>query len=280
MKKILNKKGIAIIAAAVVIALVSVITMTMNPGNSDALSSVGNVITRPIKNMMTSLVQSLERIYGYMYKYDQIVDENEELKAKIAKLEEEYRDYTAISNENEQLKQLLGFSSRHSDYKYEPATIISWTASNWSSTFTIGKGSNSGIELYDCVITENGYLVGRVTELGPSTATITTILDTSSSIGALIYASSEVAVIEGDYKLYQDGMVKLAYLPDDATIATGDTIITSGKGGNFPQGLVIGYVADVYQTSSGLADYASVTPAANIENLTHVYIITEYEGNE
>ena len=279
MRKFLNKKVIAVLAAAIVVALISIVTLTANPGGSDVFSAIGNTLSRPVKSMMTSLVSSLERIYGYMYEYDRIVDENEQLKARVAELEEEYRDYTAVSQENERLKQLLGFTSTHSGMENEPATIISWNASNWSSKFTIGKGSNSGIELGDCVITENGYLVGQVTELGPTTATITTILDTSSSIGALVYSSSEVAVIEGDYKLSQQNKVKLAYLPDDATIATGDTIITSGMGGNFPQGLVIGYVSDVYQTGSGLADYAAVEPAADIAGLTNVYIVTEYETN-
>ena len=279
MKNFFKKSGILIICLAAVIALVTIVTLTLSPGNSDAVTGAGNVIMKPVKNMMTSFVQSLEKIYGYMFKYDKIVEENEQLKAQIAKLEEEYRDYTAISEENERLNKLLGFSSKNSGYEYESATIISWTASNWSSTFTIGKGSNSGIELYDCVITENGYLVGQVTELGPSTATVTTILDTSSSIGALIYASSEVAVIEGDYKLFQEGKVKLSYLPDNAAVATGDTVITSGKGGQYPQGLVIGYVSDIYKAGGGLSDYASVTTAASIDNLTNVFIITEFTTN-
>lgn len=279
MKNIFKKRGIAIAVVAVIIALVSVITLTVNPGNSDFLSSVQNTAMRPVKNMMTSLIQSLEKIYGYMYKYDQIVEENEQLKDKVAQLEEEYRDYTAISNENEELKQLLGLTDKHSDFKLAQASIISWTASNWSSTFTISKGTNAGIELNDCVITENGYIIGQVTEIGKTTATITTLIDTSSSIGALVYASGEAAVAEGDYKLFQDGLLKLAYLPDGAQIATGDTIITSGKGGYIPQGLVIGYIEDIYSSGSGLADYASIKPAADIDSLTTVYIITDFDAN-
>ena len=167
MKKLINKKTITRVVIAVIIALASVLTLTLSGGNSDFISGAENTLMRPVKSMMTSLIGSLEKIYGYMYRYDQIVAENQELKDKIAKLEEEYRDYTAISNENEQLKQLLGFASRHSEFKFEQSTIISWSASNWSSTFTIGKGSNSGIELYDSVVTENGYLVARLPSWGP-----------------------------------------------------------------------------------------------------------------
>lgn len=277
MKDFFKKSGIAVICVAVAIALLSLVTFTLSAGNSDAVSGFGNVLMKPMKSMMTSFIQSLEKIYGYMYRYDRIVEENEQLKAHVAELEQEYRDYSAISEENERLNALLGFSSKHSNFKYESATIISWTASNWASTFTIGKGSNSGIEMGDCVITENGYLVGKVTELGSSTATITTILDTSSSVGALVYASSEVTTAEGDYKLLQQGKVKLAYLSEDSSVATGDTIITSGKGGQYPQGLVIGYVADIYKAGGGLSDYASIEPAAKINNLTHVFIIIDQE---
>lgn len=278
MKSLFSKrKGMAVIAVAVAIALISIITMSLSSGNSDVISGTESVMMKPVRSLMTALVQSLEKIYGYMYKYDLIVEENKQLKAEIAELEEEYRDYAAISDENEQLRNLLGLSSRHSDFKYESATIISWTASNWSSTFTLGKGSSSGIELYDCVVTDNGYLVGQVTELGSTTATVTTILDTSSDIGALVYSSSEVAVIEGDYKLLQEGMVKLSYLADTAAVATGDTIVTSGMGGMFPQGLVIGYVENVYSTASGLAGYAAIKPAADIDGLTHVFVVTDFE---
>lgn len=277
MKKFFTKKSIAVIAVAAVIALISVITLVSGGTGSDAITKSENAVMRPIKTLATSFLQSLEKVYGYMYKYDKVTAENEKLKAEIADLEQKYRDYTAISEENERLNQLLKFSSKHSDYTYEPATIISWTASNWSSTFTIGKGENSGIRLGDSVVTEYGYIVGQVTEVGSTTATVTTILDTSSSIGALVYSSSESAVAQGDLKLLREGCLKLSYLPDNASVATGDTIITSGKGGKFPQGLVIGYVEDVYKTSAGLADYASVAPAADVSTLTHVYIITDFE---
>lgn len=278
MKNIFSKKAVIILAAAVILVFLSLITLSLGSGNSDALSGAEGVLMKPVKSVMTSFIGSLEKIYGYMFKYDQIVAENNELKARVAKLEEDYRDYTAISNENEQLKELLGLTSRRSDFKLEQSMVVSWTASSFASTFTISKGTKSGISLNDCVITETGYLVGRVTEVSDTTATVTTLLDTSSSIGALVYTSGEIAVCEGDYKLFSEGCAKLAYLANGAQIATGDTVITSGRGGNIPHGLVMGHIKDVYNTSGGSADYASIEPAADIENLSYVYIITEFDA--
>ena len=277
MKKFFTKKNIAVIAVAAVLVLISIITLSLGKNGSDTVTKIENGITKPVKALVTSFVRSAEKVYGYMFRYDQLVDENERLKEKIAEMEQKYRDSSALAEENERLNELFKFSTKHTDYVYEPATIISWTGSNWASTFTIGKGSTSGIELGDSVINEYGYIVGQITELGDTTATVTTILDTSSSVGVLLYSSSEAAVANGDLKLMRQNMVKLAYLPDNASVATGDTVITSGKGGKFPQGLVMGYVEDVYNTVSGLASYASIRPATDFETLSHVYVITDFQ---
>lgn len=280
MKNFLKKNVIIIVVAAVVIALVTAVSVSVSSNNTDGTSKVANFIMRPVKSAAASMVSSLEHIYGYMFEYDSIVEENEELKRQIATLQEEYREYTEVSEENERLRALLDLGEKNSDYQFEAASIISWTASNWASSFTINKGSNAGLSLNDCIITETGYLVGQITQLDTTTATVTTIVDTSIHIGALIYNTSEAAVVQGDYALMKDGMAKLTYIPDGTEIVSGDSIVTSGMGGIFPRGLVIGYVKDVVLSSSGLADYASIEPAAELDNLAHVYIITQFEENE
>ncbi len=280
MKDFIRKKGIYIAIAAVIIAIISAVSVALNSSNSDLAAQISGTVLKPVKGVMSSLVNSLERLYDYAYKYDTIVEENEELKNRVSNLEEEYRESTEIHEENERLRNLLGLSKRHSDYRYETATIISWTASNLSSSFTINKGSASGLELYDCIITDCGDLVGQITELGTSSATVTTILDTTSSIGVFVYETGETAVLEGDFELLKSGYSKLSYLQDDTDVATGSAIVTSGKGGTFPQGLMIGTVEDVVIGPSGLDTYAAVKPSANINGLTHVFVITDFEVTE
>ena len=65
MKKLINKKTITIVVIAVIIALASVLTLTLSGGNSDFISGAENTLMRPVKSMMTSLIGSLEKIYGY-----------------------------------------------------------------------------------------------------------------------------------------------------------------------------------------------------------------------
>ena len=281
MKKILTKRGITIGVVAVLIAVATLISIKVTRGNSGFLSNAYEALMKPVKSVMSSIADELEHIYGYMYEYDKLVAENEELKTEIADLQREYREYTEISEENERLRELQGLGQRHSDFGVDTATIISWSASNWSSSFTISKGSsNSEVAVGDCIMTERGELVGQVTEVGVTTSTAVTIIDTTFSAGALIESSGGAAIVTGDFTLMKENLLKLGYIPEGTEILTGDTIITSGKGGVLPKGLVVGYVQDVVTDETGLEKYGVVQPAVSLNALTNVYILTDFEVSE
>ena len=272
----MNKKRILILIAAIVVAILATLTLTLGRSGSDAVTGGVNTMMKPLKTLMSAIVDDLEDLYGYLYRYDQLQAENEQLRARIAELEQEYREYIEVSDENVRLRELLGLSERNADYKYASATVISWTSSNWASSLTIDRGSASGVQVGNPVITENGALIGRVTSVSTSTATVTTILDTSSSIGAEDSQTNELAVAQGNFELMKKGQLKLSFLPNHYAVKAGDTIVTSGGGGTYPQGLVIGTVDEVVVSSSGLTDYAVIAPSADLDNLEFLYIITSY----
>ena len=280
MKEFIRKKGIYIALAAVVIAIAAAISVALSGGNSSFAAMLSQPFFKPIKSALTSMVGTLEDAYDYMYSFDELKAENEELRARVAQLEEEYREYTEISEENSRLRQLLGFTEKREELKLSPVTIIGWTASNFSSSFTISKGSDAGVELYDPVITETGYLVGQVTQVTSASSTVTTVIDTSLSVGALIYETGDTGVTAGDFELFREGLTKLTYLGGDSDTVIGSTVVTSGSGGAYPSGLVIGYIDGVSDSSSGLEPSAIIRPAADIENLTHVYVIVDFEVSE
>lgn len=282
MKERHSKSGIYIIAAAVVIAILATITASLGAGGTGFANLLSEPIFKPVKSVMTSMVRGLEEIYGYMYLYDETVAENQRLKDRIHDLEEEYREYTEISQENDRLRALLDFDRRHAgnDYVYESASIISWTASNFSSSFTINKGSSSGISRGDSVITDNGYLVGTVTAVTASSSTVTTVIDTSLSLGAMIYGTGETGVVEGDFELFKAGRMRLAYIDPDAVISVGDTVVTSGSGGTLPGGLVIGHVESLGDDPSGLDFHAIVTPAVEMDDLSQLFVIKDFSTDD
>lgn len=280
MKEFFKKKGLVTFIIAVLIAIIAFVSLSLTPGGSDFLSGAANAISKPVKGVMSSLVGGLEQLYGYIYEFDELEAENEKLKEEIAELQQDKREYADIIEENDRLRNLLDLSQRHADFTYETATIISWTSSSWESTCTISKGSSSGLKKGDCIITENGFLVGQITELDATTSTVTTILDASSSVGALLSSTSEAAIAQGDFSLMTEKKLKLSYLPEGSTVVSGDTIVSSGKGGIFPQGLVIGDIVGNVVSKSGLEDYAVIEPAVDFDSVSHVYVITEFDVNE
>ena len=279
MKEFISKKGIYIAVAAVVVAIVAAVSVALSGGSGFA-ALLSEPFFKPVKSVMTSLVSSLERVYGYMYRYDELEAENAQLKTEIAKLEEDYREYTQISEENARLRTLLGFSERHEDIVLEPVSVIAWTASNFSSSFTISKGTSSGLEMGDSVITEEGYLVGQITSVTSTSATVTTVIDTTLSVGALIYETGETGVASGQFDLFPDGLLRLSYIAESGSVLIGDTVVTSGSGGVYPAGLVIGKVVSISVTSSGLDPYAVIAPSADIAGSAHLYVITDFAVSE
>ena len=98
-----------------------------------------------------------------------------------------------------------------------------------------------------------GNLVGVVTEVGLNWCRLTTILDTGSQLGAMVFRTEETAIAAGDLSLMTEGKLKLSYLPDSSTLIKGDLVVTSGLGGYYPSGLPIGSVEEVRTDDGGLA---------------------------
>ena len=280
MKRLVNRKGLTVLGVvALVIVLITAVTMSVSNGREGFFGRTVAAVTKPARSFFSQIADNLERLYGYMYKYDQLAEENARLRLEIAQMEETRREYQDILDENERLRDLLNLSDRHSDYNYATAKIIAWGGSSFSSSFTINKGSDDGLKLNQCVITETGYLVGAITELTATTATVTTIIDTDSGVGALVYDTGDTGVAMGDFNLMQQGLLKLTYL-EDAELLEGYTVVTSGKSGLYPPDLVIGKIIAVVSSASGLDDYAILEPTADLSGLTNVYVVTEFTVSE
>ncbi len=280
MKDLISKKVLRIGAAAVLVSVLAAVTVALSGGNAGFAAMLSEPFFKPLKSALTSLVGSLEHVYDYLYRFDELEAENAALKKRVAQLEQDYREYTEISEENGRLRSLLGFVERHEEMTLEPATVISWTASNFSSSFTASKGSDAGIALYDPVVDEYGNLVGQVTSVSAASCVVSTVIDTTLSLGAQMYENGEAGVAGGDFALMKEGNLKLSYISDTASLVIGNTVITSGSGGVYPAGLVIGAVSGIAVGSSGLDPYAIVEPAADIDALTHIYVITDFAVSE
>ena len=277
MREYLRKNGIKMGIIVVAVALIIGLSAAARDGEISLAQNVTGVIKAPLQKVLSSTVNWFDTIYGYLYDYDSLMAENESLRSQLADAQQSARDGIEASEENTRLRQLLQLREQHTDYVMESCKVVLWSSSNWSSSFTISKGSTSGIEMGAPVVTEYGAVVGQVTELGETWATVSTIVDVDMSVGAYVTASGSSGMVIGEYSLMKDKMAKLTFLADGAQIFVGDEVLTSGSGGAFPAGLVIGTLTAVQTEAGGQIEYGLLKPQCDLDSLVQVFIIKSYE---
>ena len=277
MKDYLKKNGIrmGIIVAAVV--LIISLSSAARGGQISLFHNVSGVLLSPVQKVVSSAVNWFDTIYGYLYEYDSLMAENESLRTQLAEAQQSARDGIEASEENQRLRELLNLREKHTDYEFESCKVVLWSSSNWSSAFTISKGASSGIELGAPVITEYGAVVGQVTELGENWATVSTLIDVDMSVGAFVGATGNSGMVVGEFGLMRKNQAKLTFLADGAQIFVGDDVLTSGSGGAFPAGLVIGKLVAVQTEAGGQIEYGIVEPQCDLDSLVQVFIIKDFE---
>ena len=274
MRKVLKSAGLVVLSAlAIVLVLTAVGRLT---GRENIFTRSFQSAAAPVEKLFSSGAGKLEEMRAALQDYEALKAENDALKARIADMEEEVRQSQGANAENDRLRRLLELKRSHTDYKLLDASIISWGSSNWSSTFDLDKGSFSGVEVGDCVITSNGFVVGVVTETGLYSCSVRTLIDPRAAMGATVHSTGLTAVAEGDFSLLAGGQLKLTYVFENSVLELGDTVLTSGAGGVYPAGLVIGKITGVAAEEGGYGQFGVVTPAADLTGLSQVFLILDY----
>ena len=204
-------------------------------------------------------------------------EENAALKKEIADLRAQQRQAQADSEENKLLRELLKLQQQRRDFTFVSTAVLAHSESSWTSSLSLNHGTDQDIAVGDCVVNAEGYLVGVISEVGLNWSTVLTVIDTDTELGARIFRTGEVAVAEGDFALMGQGKLKLSYLTSDDEVLIGDQIVTSGLGGYYPSGLVIGSVESLQTGDDGLARYAVLAPMMDFAALTEVFVITDYD---
>lgn len=276
MKRSSNRFVIVILSLAVVVAVLLGI-MSYLSATSAALPDLAGTIASPFRSAAAAVSGAVKGWFDYFTEFDELKEENRQLKLQIAEMEDEVRQATFDREENVHLRQVAELREKRRDLHLESVRVLVQDSSNWYSQLTVNKGSDQDIEVGDCVITEEGYLLGVVTETGFNWATVRTILDSESSIGALVFRNGGSALAQGDFSLMSDGKIALTYLGSEPDVVSGDLIVTSGLGGYFPSQLVIGYVEEVRTSDNGLAQYAVLKPEMSLEGLTEIFVVTSFD---
>ena len=273
MRNLFSTKLRIIIVLAVLIT--AALAVAAGVSNQTLPGTVVQTVLTPFKAAFNALTKQAEQYYSYMFRYEALAAENEQLKADIAQMEDVARQADATARENERLRALLDFKTTHESYVLVDSYIIGWSSSDFSNTFTINRGTDAGIDINMVAITANGEVVGLVTEAGPNYAVVKTVLDSTLEISATIASSGYNGMVSGGYINGQETLLQMNYLPSSSIIRNKDQVVTSGST-VYPRGLILGHVVDAGFEETGVAKYALLQAAADISSLEQVFILTKY----
>lgn len=224
------------------------------------------------QNVITYTARSLKNIwFGYIYLVG-IREENVVLRREVSILRNRLNAGMEILHENQRLKGLLDFKEG-SGFRTVTARVIGIGLVDMFETITIGKGSIDGVTSGMAVVTNDG-VVGRILSSSPNSSRVLLIADKNSYVDAVIQRSRDRGVVRGEGL----NLLELKYLPRSADALAGDMLVTSGVGGVFPKGVVIGSISRVDKNAGGIFLYSAVKPAVDFSKLEEVLVITDHSG--
>lgn len=234
-------------------------------------------VLAPFQRLGALISGGIEGLQERTASIDEVLAENEQLKEELNRLRQEMLDYDDMKAENELYRAYYQIEDAYSDYELVSAFVIGRDPLEKYYGFTIDRGTRDGVAVNNVVISPEGA-VGRVTAVGYNYAEVLTVLDPAVSMGCTISRTRDIGLAEGDSLLAQEGLLKMSYLPRENLVAAGDLVVTTGLGGVFPAGLVVGTVEDIVPETSGKSMYAVVAPAAEVRTITSVFVITNYDA--
>lgn len=245
-------------------------------GTMSPQSNVLGSIMAPFQQGAAAIKNAIADYQAALNDGQELMKENSRLRSEIDELKNQLAEYQEQAHNAEIYAQYLGIKEQNPDFEMLPATILARDIDDPFGSFTINQGSINGVSLYDPVITPSG-VVGYVSEVSMAYCKVTTILSPQMKIAAMARRTADIGVVSGTVELAEQGDCRMYNLASNNAVSLGDFVVTSG-GGIFPKGLMIGSVSDVRSEKTDVSVYAVVEPAAEIENLREVMIITYFFG--
>ncbi len=268
-----NKKiSIVGIIITVIILIVLVFLTNIDIGKFSNVEGFFNKLVMPIQNGLTYLKNKITGNNAFFEDINNLKSENEKLIAENKKLEEQLQELEIIKAENATLRSYNNMSQQYSEYTTVPGYIINRDISNLSETMVINIGTDDGIDVNMPVITSEG-LVGYTIAVTNKTAKVQPIIDPATSVSSAISTSRDSVIVKGI--LGSTNTLKLMYIPTDADLVLEDTIETSGIGGIYPKGLLIGKISEIIDSKNITDRYAIVETAVDFSKLETVLVIVD-----
>ena len=266
-----NKQSNILGAVLTIVILVFLIFLTnVKTEKLSFLESAVSSVVNPIQRVFTDLKNKIQGNSAYFTNMDDLEKENEELKKQNSELETKLRELESIKADNATLQEYMNLTQKYADYETIPAYVINRDVSNFSSDLVINVGTNDGVEVNMTVIADKG-LVGHVISVTKNTSKVQVIVDSASTVSCNISTTEESIICKGTIENNQ--ILRASYIPTEAELIQGDSVYTSGLGGIYRKGILIGTIKEIITTSNSIDRYAKIEPAVDFSTVNSVLVI-------
>lgn len=274
MKPFKNKLAVTIVVLSV--AFLGIIIFSLKSNSSVISSGVGSVIS-PLQKIIYNANDKLKESFDFFINFSKVKQENEELVAKNAELENKLVEYNRMKDENTTLREMFDYSQANQNYNYLGCNIVGYSGGNISNGYVIDKGTNYGVKKDMIVITPQG-LVGKVTKSESSYSIVQTILNENIAVASMVESTRETTgILQGATDNKNKNLTVLSNIPIDSEIKEGDVILTSGLGGMYPKEIRIGEVISVEVDTVGIMKKAVVKPYVDFNKLEGLFVVVPKE---
>lgn len=272
MEFIHKYKRIFLLIGMGICIIAMIITLRPEYRPSMIARSLGLLVV-PLQSGATAAADWVGSQVSLFWEMRYLQQDNERLREEIGRLEIENQRLQLAGEENRMLLDLLDVRERYGEFPAVGARIIGHDPSPWYFSFTIDRGTRDGVEDNMAVLGPGG-MVGRVQRALTTSSNVIGIIDDRFSVSVQSVRTEDIGMIRGDSTLMQQGLVRMDNIDQQAHIMVGDEVVTSILS-MFPLGIRVGTIVDVQPTPDGLAQYAIVSPFANVRQLEHVLVVTQ-----
>lgn len=269
-----KKKKFLIGGLAVCLAILLLFLAGLTPTERENISTPEQFLREmlaPLQNGASVVSDNIRNWGAYLQGVDNIRAENDELKKEISELRLQLVDYAEYEQENERLRELLNAAKDYAgQFDYVTTKVINRSQSSWYKTLVISGGSDDGFAVDMPVVSAQG-LVGRIINTSPNTAEVLLITDREGALSVMVQNTRTIGVVEGDGETSELSMI---HVPYDAEIENYQQLITSGYGGVYPKGLLVGYINSIDLESDGLMLDIDVRSYVDFNRLEEVMVLT------
>ena len=277
MKKFFKSTQFKAFSLVICALLVGAILASVSSSSSSPFTSAISIVFSPLQKASEKIAEKFDWFNSSFARVGTYKAENEQLRDKIAEYEKKLADYDEMKHKISSYENMLEVKEENQEMKLCRAEIIGTDSADLFSSLIIDKGSSDDVAVNDPVVSGN-YVVGIVKKVNPTYSVVESILNPSVNISAIESETRETAYVTAATEQSLQGKCILAGLERTTDISPGGIVMTSGIGGIYPKGFIVGTVTQVLDSDYDLTSYAVINPGAKLSELEDVFIITEFKG--